>query len=240
MIRPYDFSSLRLNECNTFGIRIVEQVKKNNVMEMGLKPLVDPLEDTLDKLGKGLNKTSTKLNTLTVKEADSGRDSSVIGLIMYCKAFLYSADEAKKEAAMLLANHYKSFGQISRANYEEASSKVKDLLDGLDSDAKLTDAVNKIQAVEFVEQVRQAQNRFDLVVEERLDVKSAQPDINNRETAKELKEHLETLFQFLEVMQKISPNPAFEVLVDRINGIIDETMHKVKIREGRRAAQKEE
>ncbi len=40
-------------------------------------------------------------------------------------------------------------------------------------------------------------------------------------------------------MQKIAPNPDYDALVDRINMIIDETMNKVKIREGRRAAQKE-
>ena len=239
MIQTYDFYSMRLNECNTFGKRIIDQVKKYNLETMGLQPLVDPIEATIQKLSEGLNRVSTKLETLTVKDADSGRDSSVSGLVMYCKAFTFSQDEAKNEAAILLGITFKAFGNISRANYEEASSKVKDLLSDLEHKPALKSAVELIQAGPFVEQLRQAQQRFDMVAEERLDVISARPDINNRETAKELKENLDTLFQYLEVMQKIAPNPDFSILVDRINTIINETMNKIHIREGRRAAQKE-
>jgi len=239
MIRPIDFYGLRLNECNTFGKRIVDQVKKYNLETLGLQPLVTPLENTLLKFSEGLNRTGTKQETLTLKEADSGRDSSVSGLLMYCRSYTYLQDEAKKEAAWLIVNTLKAFGSIQRANYEEASSKVKDLLHDLDEKPALKNAVEIIQAEPFVEQIRQTQQHFDLVAEERLDVKMSRPDINNREMARELKENLDTLFQYLEVMQKIAPNPDFDALGERINTIIDETMNKVKIREGRRAAQKE-
>lgn len=240
MIHPYDFYSLRLNECNTFVKRIMEQVMAFNQEDMGLQPLVDPLNLALDRLSDGLNKTSTKLNTLTVKEADSGRDSSIAGLMMYCKAFLYSFDEAKNDAARILLNTLKSFGEISRANYDEESSKIKNLLSDLEHEAQLKSAVETIQANVFVEQLRQAQQRFDLVTEERLDVRTAQADIDNQKSVKELKQHLDTFFQYLEVMDKINPNRHFGLLIERINTIIDETIHKVKIREGRRAARKEE
>lgn len=239
MIQPIDFYSMRLNECNAFGKRVVDQVKKFNHQAMGLQPLMDPLEATLRKFEDGLNRTSTKQVTLTVKEADSGRDSSVTGLVMYCKAYTYLQDEVKKEAANLLVNTLRAFGSIQKANYEEATSKVNDLLHDLAHKPPLTSAVETIQAGPFVEQIRLTQQRFDSVAEERLDVKSARPNINNQNTAKELKEKLDTLFQFLEVMQKIAPNPDFDALGERINTIIDETMNKVKIREGRRAAQKE-
>jgi len=239
MIHPIDFYSLRLNECNAFGKRAVDQVKKFNYQAMGLQPLMDPLETTLRKFSDGLNRISTKQETLTLKEADSGRDSSVTGLALYCKAYTYLQDEMKKEAASLLVNTLRAFGRIQKANYEEATSKVNDLLHDLEHKPALKSAVETIQAVPFVEQIRLTQQRFDLVAEERLDVKSARPDMNNRDTAKELKENLDTLFQFLEVMQKIAPNPDYEALVDRINTIIDETMNKIRIREGRRAAQKE-
>ena len=239
MIHTYDFYSMRLNECNGFGKRIIEQVKKYNQETMGLLPLVSPIEATIEKLSEGLNRVGTQLETMTVKEADNGRDNSVSGLVMYCKAFTYSHDLDKKAAAERLLTFLKAFGSIYKANYEEASSKVRDMLRELDDKTPLKHAIGLIGATPFVEQLRLAQRRFDMVAEERLDVVSARPDYNNRETAKELKEHLDTLFQFLEVMQKIAPNPDFGLLSDRINTIIDETMNKIHIREGRRAAQQE-
>ena len=77
-------------------------------------------------------------------------------------------------------------------------------------------------------------------MEERLDVKASQDNVDNGETLKELRVAVDNVIQFVDVMCKVAPRKEFEEVSKLINELINETMMPVMIRMGRRATKSTE
>ncbi|TAJ13494.1 hypothetical protein DMA11_08760 [Marinilabiliaceae bacterium JC017] len=239
MVNSFNYSYLRLDECNVLGSRIVAKVETFDVTALGLLPVVEPVKNILQKLDEGLNKGNVKIETMSVKNADGLRDDCVTGLNYYCKAYACCMDETKRMAAKRLLETIAVYGSIVRENLSVETSKIDNLLGDIDKKPKLQEAVDVIEGQFFEEQLRQAQTNFKAAVKERVVAKDEQSDVDNQKTVLELKDALYTLFQFVEVMQKVNPKPEFAAIIKQINIIIDETMAAVNIRQGRRVAEKE-
>ncbi|TAJ12737.1 hypothetical protein DMA11_11520 [Marinilabiliaceae bacterium JC017] len=239
MIKSISFSQLRIDECNTLGMRVAEVVNQFNVEELGLKGMIDTIYAHLKTLQLGLSKGNVKLLTAKVKDCDINRDDASYAFKYYVKAFVYCSDEDKRVAAELLENFITQYGRYERMNYRIETSRLRNLLKNLADEPELKEAVATISGEFFVHQLRQAQEAFEQSEEARVDERSVRPQVDNKEAVKALKSALETLFQYLEVMQKVNPKPEFDEMINLINIIIDKTMTTVRIRQGRRDAQKE-
>lgn len=234
-----NFSQMRIDECNTFGMRVADTVNQFNVDELGLKGMIDTIYAQLKTLQSGLSKGNVKLLTAKVKDCDINRDDASYSFKYYVKAFVYCSDEDKRAAAELLENFILQYGRYERMNYRIESSRVRNLLKNLEEEPELKEAVATISGDFFVRQLRQAQEAFEQSEGARVDERSFRPQVDNKEAVKALKDGLEILFQYLEVMQKVNPKTEFEEMINLINIIIDKTMSTVHIRQGRRDAKKE-
>jgi hypothetical protein len=240
MFSTLDFYGLRINESYEYVNRFLKLMDKQDLDGLGLQPVVSPLRTSFAQLDEGIQKGNTVLETQTVKEADKGRDNGVRGMVHYCKAYSYSEDEQKRYSANVLLNAIGNYGDIINVGYDAQSAKLSKLLNDLESIPKLIAAVTNIEAEPFVGRVRSSQGNFVKSVEERLDHKSTLSVVDNKEVLKDIKEALDTIFQYIDVMQKVTPREEFTKLVKDINLLIDETMAPLLIRQGRKAAKDDE
>ena len=173
MIELMPFYQLRADEYFTFAERVLEIVNNNASETSTIHTLKTNLQAAKEKLDANLVKNTTKLETQKVKEMDHLRDDCFVALRDYIKACNRRAKDDWKAPSQLLINTIKNYGwTLYTENHSVESSKIKNLISDLETEANLMAAVATLQAAEWLDELKNAQTGFEAAVGERMTANS--------------------------------------------------------------------
>ena len=199
-----------------------------------LTPVIERHNTAHQKLDTAMMQTQGSALTDKIAEADEAQDERFLALRNYIEANSHRPDNALVDAAERLMLVIRNYGwRLYDTSYSEQTSRMGNLIGDLENDAQCTADINTLNASEWLSEMKTAYNHFVDLVEQRRAESTGKPDFNTGEARKEVKESLNDMFDFIEVMHKVNPDGPYKQLADEINPIIDEIMQIARSRQTR-------
>ena len=203
-----------------------------SVLEPFRQPFLEKLVLLDDRLIIIEKSEFTELVTL----GDVRRDNSVIGFNLYVRAFSFSAVEDEREASRILQIVIDTHKNFHRKNLNEQTASTHNFLQDIDARAE---HVATIGAQKWIEEIRNANNDFDQLMNRRLDEKSVRPTEDIRQIRKEVEVIYKQMTSMLEIANTLSPNAEIENVIKRINELLTYYKNTLAQRQGVAKAKKE-
>jgi len=238
-------SRLRNNEHYRFLMEIISIVVKaiedkihNEAMRDNISMLLNMLKELTERLDKAIMALNKSELTEPVAQADSNRDMVYRGFTLHVQAFSHSMDEAKRESArriQVLIGNYKDF---RRRPLNEQSAIMDNFIQDLE--AMQTENLNRINATEWVDAMRETNDALKNLMDERHNERV----IQLREEVRELRSQADTLYYqicgMLEVGYTLDSGDGYADVIKEINERVSYYQTTLATRKGRADAAKEE
>ena len=132
----------------------------------------------------------------------------------------------------------RTFGwSLHSTSYTRQTSRLGNLIGDLENDTQAAADVAAINATDWLNTMKAAHQYFISLNEQRLAEQEDSPGFTTMEARKEVRAALSDLFDYADVMHKISPDGTYEQLAGEINPLIDQTMQIVRSRRSREEAE---
>jgi hypothetical protein len=143
-------------------------IQGGDPLALGIQDQYLALEQRWNELQQLFKKVLGSELTEVLEKQDERRDRAISGLRMYFDSFTYHMDKAKSEAARKLFEVIDRYGKgIARKNYQEESAIISGILKDWENDPELSQAITLLNADDWKEELKTANDEFDAVYRER-------------------------------------------------------------------------
>jgi hypothetical protein len=217
-MKDYLTSILNTSELYTSSSRIHDAIMKALPSDTYSVPVCGKLKGGLTDMEKALGRALNSEFTSVLKEDDTGRDHSFIGLRDHVSAFTHHKDTAKaaaaKSLAVIIANAGNSLYSLGNA---AETTKLNTLIVNLSTpESKL--ALETIGATEWFNELVSDQKKFEETYQEKTDVEGAinYPLLKNAKLI--VLKNVRALLSYVETnsSMNVSPYPTLEEKLDEI------------------------
>jgi len=181
-------------------------------------------------------KIATDELTATIQTAERTRDEAVIGWRFHVRAFGYSIDNEKREAARKLQIVFDSFGEFQKLSSNKQTAATYNFLQEMEAHA---DNVAIIGGGEWVEDIRKTNEELARLVSQRLDDRAAKSTEDVKVVRQEIDAVLRQMMNFLDITSTLSPTQELISLIDRLNQLMTSYRNTLAQRQGITKAKKE-
>ena len=182
-----------------------------------LEPFRAPFTVLYDRLDAALLKIATEELTVPANIAERTRDEVIIGFRTHVKAFSYSLEEAKREAARKLQIVFNSFGDFQNLSNNKQTAAAYNFLQEMEVHA---DNVALIGAQEWVEAISKTNEDFVRLMSQRLDDRTAKATEEVRAVRQEMDIIFRQMMSFLEISITLNSTPELTDLINRLNKLM--------------------
>jgi len=222
MINGYYFQKMHINEKGTFAAEVADATAPFAATMPALAAYKKTVDDRLAIYRKSLEKLSMVDLSSLIESDDDHRDNGLTNLRDYAQLCTERKNAAWAQAGQLIVNTYRKIGwDMDRMAYADETTRVDTLLSMLKNEPELRQAVETIQAQEWVTEIEEAQASFKQHSTARVDKTAAQEAKSNTvQAAKELGEAIAKEFRFIESEIEFYNKAELKDLVFKLNTII--------------------
>lgn len=195
------------------GFAAVKLAEESGSAEVTSCPAFTNLKDAHQRFMVSLGKRAGSLDTITVAQADKLRRKALVGLRQTVYSKIYWPDPSIAAAAARMKGF---LGQNSKSieaqPYSEESVRLHALLKKLAEPEQQQD-IAALAVEPLVEQLAQAQQRFEAIQRTRSEASAAESEIPTASTMRrELEDAIRGFTQYAEAMALVNPASAWEML----------------------------
>jgi hypothetical protein len=231
-----NFHLLRNRTVVQFMKEFTALVEKFGAGEVGITALYNLFKTASADVTLALEYILKSSLTAQLQELDRYRDASFRTLVSLVRSFLFHPDPAKQAAAkrlILVIDHY---GNVTRANYEDESAAIDDLLREL-ALPEIAPHVAALAAGPQVAQLADANARFFTVLTERTAEADKRPELSMSAARVIAEGYLFEIVARLEAtatLGLLDSTPGFGLFVKEYNEIATRYKHVLAAEKGRR------
>ncbi len=241
MIDKIKFYRMLLQDYLLLGTKILEILDNEDEAGLQLGVPVAKIREALDKLRDGLKVVQASLRTEELAQLDNSRDDAWMCFYHLVLSQVRCADEKVREYAHKLEVLISMPEvRIHKMGYQKQTASMINFFNRIDSNAELTEALEKISGQQSYSELKLAQDAFTVKEAERLNQEADKQSKNGGESAKNLRKSIEDLGNFLSVMYQLSGKEDYTKIADKINEVVSDINTRVSARLTRRKSEKEE
>jgi hypothetical protein len=224
MLKSIFYSNLRIGEFIQFIKQFLAFVQGGDPLALGIQDQYLALEQQWNELQQLFKKVLGSELTEVLEKQDERRDRAISGLRMYFDSFTYHMDPAKSEAARKLLEVIDRYGRgISRKNYQEESAIISGILKDWENDPELSEAITLLNADDWKEELKTANNEFDAVYRDRTSDLISVPEASATEMREPVMDAYRMLVNHLEAHTTLAQDKAsYQHLAALLNKHIDQ------------------
>jgi hypothetical protein len=168
------------------------------------------------------NEQSSPL-TEDVQLLDVRRDRGVTGLSSVIEGYTYYFQPEKAEAARLLFNNMKLYGNMARQNYQAETALISEMLNDWENKPELVAALTLLDLVDWKDELNFANNSFNETwLARSQEYAAASPETLLQKRAETIVAYNE-LKKFLEAYATINSTvPVYQKTINEVNAVIDQ------------------
>lgn len=153
---------------------------------------------------------------------DDKRDCFINGIIEVIKGYTNHFSMNKIEAAELLKAHINKYGKrIDKMNYNAETVVLNDLIDGIETNTELKDAVNLLGISDWITELKASNTEFNRLYELRAEEEAGKTKLVLRELRNESVKTYRDLIKYFEAASIMHPSEVYEPAANKINEFID-------------------
>lgn len=215
------FKAMLKEEVIAFGPGVKKIVDAFDPATIGLKPVLDAMEEQWKKLEPFLENKKGSVLTDDVTLLDDLRDTDLKGIKSLAEAFLKHRNQEKRDAAQLIINTMDGFdADIPRQALPVQTETIKQLVAKLETDTELVAAVAQLNLAEWLAPLKATNLEFENIYSLRIEKEGEKPDTNFL-VQKPLAENAYLAFQKrIIALNEISPNPKYDQIISQINELV--------------------
>lgn len=210
--------------------------ENSDSLNEGIVQLLEILAQQLETEDRAINFLRKSELTALIADADALRDSMLRGLALHIKTFSHSMDAEKREAARQLQVLLDNVGDFRRDNYSAESGIIGPFLNELQENH--TQNIEAIGAGEWVNSIKNANQEFDKLIEERSKERVDAMTVTGKKARREVDKTYRQLMNSIEVAHIVSGGSMYIELINRMNEYIGSAKTMLAQRKGRAAAEK--
>lgn len=223
------------------GSKIIDILNKYDGEELKLTIPKNKIISAVQLLEDSLKIIQAGKYTQDLALADTARDDTWYCFYHAVISGTYSKNEELRKASELLLPLVKNPKmRIYNMGYQKESACLKNFFNKIDSKAEYTTALNTIGITELYQNIKKAQNAFEVIDMNKIDDESEKPKSESEEACKNIRAAIEDLDKFIEVANQLTPNGDYDKINAEINEVIAENNTLVITRTTRRKNAKEE
>ena len=222
MINAIELAKLRHGEFLQFVTNFSELVENNNPSILNVLKQHNDFKVAIGIFEPLFKKERVNAFTHQLILLDERRDKAGTGLFTVINGFLYHYDGTVTRAAKLLSDSLQIFGSgITRQNYTAETATIKKIVTNWESKPELTAALVLLGLTEWKNELKSANQTFDLKYVERIEDEGA----DTTDTLKEKRE--ETMVVYYELKKYLDANavlhntPDYEKTINKLNVLIE-------------------
>lgn len=192
------------------------------------------------KFNRGLESIGKSRYTEDIAGADQLRDDIHRGFELFVQAFLHSRNPEKQQAARNIQIVINTFGNFRDRPYNEETAIITSFLNKLEADCKAD--LEVIGAGGWMDDLTEANSRFNDLMNVRFDENAGQEYINLRDTRRQMEAAYAELSNVINALLLLARDPALQTLADKLNERIAYYRNTLAQRQGysRKAKDKQE
>lgn len=230
-----------LNNYLLLGNKFIDVLNKYDEEELKFSIPKEKIISAVQLLEDSLKIIYTGKYTEDLATADSVRDDTWYCFYYAIVSATFSQNENILKAGELLLPLVKNPDmRIYKMGYQKESASLKIFFNKIDSNQEYTDAIASIGITELYQNIKKAQNAFEVVELNKIDDEADKVKSESNEACKNLRAAIDDLDKFIEVASQMTPNDNYNKISAEINEIIAENNALVSARTTRRKNAKEE
>jgi hypothetical protein len=220
MIDTVEFQNYRNGEFIQFCITIGNKCMELNPMALQIAPQVDDFRMLSQKMDQLYKPNIGSEMTPDIVIQDVRRDQAIVGIRTIADGYTHHFSADKKQAGEQILKAIDHYGtQIYLQNYAEESTSLRAVINDLENTVVLSQAVALLQASDWVQELKQANNLFQTLYEARIN--EATGKVTSLELLRiDTTASYRTLVNHINSHEVLHPTPELTLLVDRINQTI--------------------
>lgn len=231
MIKSILFYLFRTDDYYTFSKRILAIIEPVIAQVSELATPLSKAQKALTDLDEALVKSTAKAYTEKVVAADGARDNGYTALKLHLRACENRANPELRDAASLLLETLRKYGwSIENESYSKESSKINNLLIDYKTIPELIEAITVTNSQEWTNELQELQTDFEQAEKERTIARANISEVKSEEACKDIRQSLEIIIQFVNIMQKVDPNETFNPMIKLMNEVIIEFNSNIRSR----------
>lgn len=233
----FNLKKLRNSEFLNYVSRLLEIIKSTDSLKMQLGNFINRLTSVFSLLTIAFNKLSTNLYTIEVEDKDALRDRAYLAFRDYVEVCTKRLNVNWNADAYLILDIIRSNSwNLHKENYDLQSGSLSKLFISLEK-SEVVAAINNIQAAEWLQELKIAENSFVNSIQSRNQhVVSGTELIESKNARADAFQLVSDTLNYIDVLKRMSPSSELSVLELRINELNKEFANRISIREGRKHA----
>lgn len=221
MIENVFIHQFRIGEYVQFAAYVLKAFAKMADKPEKLQVRIDELEAWYKELMAAYSREQGNELTEEVETLDARRDRAEKCLKFIAVGYTFHFDPAKRTAGQLILKAYQKFGaSISRMNYLIETAALTKLVSELDGEDALKQAVETIQQLDVVNEIKASNEAFEAIYFDRSSSNAQKTDKSAYELRADVKLAYSKLINRFEACVELSEGGKYDVTVAEINDII--------------------
>jgi hypothetical protein len=219
IIEILELSKMRNETHTAFHGEVDHVFIKNNPDVLGFKPLYDHYHIALDHEKESLDFIRKSSLTIKIQEQDHKRDIVYRGFVDTVKGATNHYNPEHREAARILSDIFKHYGNIARKPLNEETAAINDLIVELNKPAS-SHAISLLGLTDWLRKFQEENDLFATLMRERYIEISQQTSYRMEETRKETDKYYHAIVNHIENLY-LSEIQVSEIFIKEWNAIID-------------------
>lgn len=217
MNTPY-LKRFRNGEYLQYMTDVLELLSKKNLKNLQLEAQNNKLQSATQQIDAAFKKVQGSELTQEIIEIDNRRDNALKGLKSIFDSFKYHFQEAVVKSATLLANNMNGYGtKIHRLSYQEETAVINSVLQDWEKEPKLTQAINQLQIMDWVTELKQSNELFAKTYVQRVGETASIETADIPELRNEATDAYRELVKHIQAHQILNPKKGYTDLVNEID-----------------------
>jgi hypothetical protein len=162
--------------------------------------------------------------TNEIEKQDRQRDDVYRGFVDTVKGATKHFDYNRRQAALFIDNAVESYGNIAHKAADQETAALDDLLRELLTD-RYGGYITALNLGEWLEQLRNENERFKLLVKDRYMETSERPDVTMKKTRKAVDVSFRALLNQIDAMVLVQGLATYDKFIHEMNAIADHYKH---------------
>lgn len=223
MIKGFFYHDMRILEKALFAEKMLQIVKRDQDQDAEFALLVQDMEGKVETLNQALQKVSNASISSLVKKDDAQRDKGISNLRRYAQTCAARKNEAWASAGQQLVYAIKAVGwTMNRKGNKEETNLVDTLLNMLETHPHLKQAIETINAQEWVAEIREGQASYILHKEQQTQAKPPKSRVSSQEAARVLGFAIDKMGRYINFHIEFRNNETYKAMASSLNHIIAE------------------
>ncbi|MDR1199794.1 MAG: DUF6261 family protein [Prevotellaceae bacterium] len=193
---------------------------KYNPQTLNIKALYDLYKAAFDNEIEALDFIRKSELTTKIANQDHRRDTIYRGFVETIKGEIHHFDQEHVEAAELLYEVCKHYGNIARKTLDDETAAIDDLLRELDSNGNKS-LVELLGLADWLDQLEVENNRFKQLMLDRYAETSQRPAIRMCDARTLVDRCLRLIFDRIDALALVNGITAFESFIKELNAVIE-------------------